>query len=108
MLRGKAARDRVRDIEQQSSASRVQALLRGRAVRRQMKIMQQREGGKNLFACTVEQAAERSDPDGDPPCPSVISICSNWLMQNGLDEEGLFRVPGDHADAQAYRDRFDS
>lgn len=47
---------------------------------------------KKIFNVPLITAAERSDPEG--MIPSVLRIAIEWLNTYGLQENGLYRIPG--------------
>lgn len=52
------------------------------------------------------EAAARSDPEGLVPWP-VRKGCA-WLIQHGLEEEGLFRIPGSNRTLRTWVDRMNT
>jgi len=66
--------------------------------------------GTRVFGVPVATAAQRSlkDKYEEPKtvCPTPISICMEWIRQNGLDTEGLFRIPGSLVVVNQYKNRF--
>ena len=59
-----------------------------------------------LFGVPVEVAARRSDKEkGLIPLPIRNGI--QYLNEKGMEEEGLYRVPGSHNKYLEYRDQFD-
>jgi len=59
-----------------------------------------------IFATTLENAAQRSDPAGLVPMP--VRHCCEWLRKYGLKEEGLFRIPGARAKRNAMIKEYDA
>jgi len=58
-------------------------------------------GGIGLFGRQLEDVSE-----GDG-VPCIIEDCTKWLEANALDEEGIFRIPGDAKQVRFLRDAFD-
>jgi hypothetical protein len=56
-----------------------------------------------IFGVPLEDACIRSN--ALVPLPLTQSI--RWLNTKGLDEEGLYRVPGSHSQVEEYKMRFD-
>jgi len=59
-----------------------------------------------LTGVPLQLAVDRSDPN--QLVPSIVSQATEWLNNYGLEEEGLYRVPGSRADVDAYLARFDT
>jgi len=57
--------------------------------------------GSGLFGRQLEDVSE-----GDG-VPCIIEDCTKWLEANALDEEGIFRIPGDAKQVKLLRDTFD-
>jgi len=68
--------------------------------------------GTRVFGVPVKVAAQRSLGDrydgSDAMCPTPVSICMEWIRQNGLNTEGLFRIPGSYTTVNEYKKRFNS
>jgi len=59
--------------------------------------------GKRLFGLSLGQAIKHSEY----VVPAPIVDCIEFLLEFGLDEEGLFRVPGDAKGIADYRLKYD-
>lgn len=58
-----------------------------------------------LFGVSLELAATRSDPAGKIPTPIVIAL--KWLDERGLEEQGLYRIPGSKTEVDNLIAQFD-
>lgn len=56
-----------------------------------------------IFGVALEEACFRSSS----LLPLPLSQAIKWLNTKGLDEEGLYRVPGCHGKIEEYKSRFD-
>ncbi|KAF9928493.1 hypothetical protein FBU30_002342 [Linnemannia zychae] len=61
-----------------------------------------------LFGATLEEAVRMSHIPGTPMVPAILVRCTEFLEAKGIDEVGLYRVPGSHASVQKLKLMFDS
>jgi len=79
---------------------------RKRRERQQLEEDKERMANTRVFGVPVKTAAERSD-SRHKLVPVPVSVCMAWIAQHGLDETGLFRVPGSFDSVKEYKRRFD-
>ncbi|KAF9437456.1 hypothetical protein BGZ76_000662 [Entomortierella beljakovae] len=61
-----------------------------------------------IFGAGVDDAVRMSHIPGTPMVPAVLFRCAEYLEAKGIDEVGLYRVPGSHASVQKLKKMFDS
>ncbi|KAF9343634.1 hypothetical protein BGX26_005434, partial [Mortierella sp. AD094] len=61
-----------------------------------------------IFGAGLEDAVRMSHIPGTPMVPAVLFRCAEYLEVKGIDEVGLYRVPGSHASVQKLKKMFDS
>ncbi|KAG0265780.1 hypothetical protein BGZ95_003226 [Linnemannia exigua] len=61
-----------------------------------------------LFGSSLEEAVRMSHIPGTPMVPAILVRCTEFLETKGIDEVGLYRVPGSHASVQKLKLMFDS
>ncbi|KAF9170786.1 hypothetical protein BGX21_008430 [Mortierella sp. AD011] len=61
-----------------------------------------------IFGAGLEDAVRMSHIPGTPMVPAVLFRCAEYLEAKGIDEVGLYRVPGSHASVQKLKKMFDS
>ncbi|KAF9195007.1 hypothetical protein BGZ51_005971 [Haplosporangium sp. Z 767] len=61
-----------------------------------------------IFGAKLEDAIQISHIPGKPLVPAVLYRCAVFLEAKGIDEVGLYRVPGSHANVQRLRKLFDT
>ncbi|KAG0069820.1 hypothetical protein BGZ89_002081 [Linnemannia elongata] len=61
-----------------------------------------------LFGSSLEEAIRMSHIPGTPMVPAILVRCAEFLEAKGIDEVGLYRVPGSHASVQKLKLMFDS
>ncbi|KAF9127847.1 hypothetical protein BGW39_005511 [Mortierella sp. 14UC] len=61
-----------------------------------------------LFGSSLEEAVRMSHIPGTPMVPAILVRCAEFLEAKGIDEVGLYRVPGSHASVQKLKLMFDS
>ncbi|KAG0321693.1 hypothetical protein BGZ99_003748 [Dissophora globulifera] len=61
-----------------------------------------------IFGASLEDAVRTSHIPGTPMVPAVLLRCAEYLEAKGVDEVGLFRVPGSHASVQKLKKIFDT
>ncbi|KAG9070728.1 hypothetical protein KI688_008268 [Linnemannia hyalina] len=61
-----------------------------------------------LFGSSLEEAVRMSHIPGSPMVPAILVRCAEFLEAKGIDEVGLYRVPGSHASVQKLKLMFDS
>ncbi|KAG0054331.1 hypothetical protein BGZ83_011437 [Gryganskiella cystojenkinii] len=64
--------------------------------------------GGPVFGTNLEEAVRISQIPGTPAVPAVLYRCAEFLEIKGVDEVGLYRVPGSHANVQKLKRMFDS
>ncbi|KAF9428115.1 hypothetical protein BGZ94_003349 [Podila epigama] len=61
-----------------------------------------------IFGATLEDAVRLSHIPGTPLVPAVLHRCAEFLEIKGVQEVGLYRVPGSHASVQRLKRMFDT
>ncbi|KAF9281879.1 hypothetical protein BGZ68_006332 [Mortierella alpina] len=61
-----------------------------------------------IFGASLEDAVRMSHISGTPMVPAVLLRCAEYLEVKGIDEVGLYRVPGSHASVQKLKKMFDT
>ncbi|KAG0266853.1 hypothetical protein BG011_000468 [Mortierella polycephala] len=61
-----------------------------------------------VFGASLEDAVRTSHIQGTPMVPAVLYRCAEYLEAKGVDEVGLYRVPGSHASVQKLKRMFDT
>ncbi|KAG0363698.1 hypothetical protein BG005_008066 [Podila minutissima] len=61
-----------------------------------------------VFGASLDDAIRSSHIQGTPMIPTVLFRCAEFLEAKGVDEVGLYRVPGSHASVQKLKKMFDS
>ncbi|KAG0308801.1 hypothetical protein BGZ97_013248 [Linnemannia gamsii] len=61
-----------------------------------------------IFGANLEEAIRISHIPDTPMVPAVLHRCAQFLEAKGVDEVGLYRVPGSHANVQKLKRMFDS
>ncbi|KAF9386487.1 hypothetical protein CPB97_003661 [Podila verticillata] len=61
-----------------------------------------------IFGASLDDAIRSSHIQGTPVIPAVLFRCVEFLEAKGVDEVGLYRVPGSHASVQKLKKMFDS
>ncbi|GJJ76680.1 hypothetical protein EMPS_09039 [Entomortierella parvispora] len=64
--------------------------------------------GGPIFGTNLEDAVRISHIADTPLVPAVLYRCAEFLEAKGVDEVGLYRVPGSHANVQRLKRVFDS
>ncbi|KAI9597265.1 Rho GTPase activation protein, partial [Syncephalis fuscata] len=60
-----------------------------------------------IFAVPLEVAVSVSSIDADWQVPAVLIRCTEFLDEHGLNEVGLYRIPGRWSDVTRLRQHFD-
>ncbi|KAF9086562.1 hypothetical protein BGX23_008785 [Mortierella sp. AD031] len=63
---------------------------------------------KPIFGANLEEAIRISHIPDTPMVPAVLHRCAQFLEAKGVDEVGLYRVPGSHANVQKLKRMFDT
>ncbi|KAG0244408.1 hypothetical protein BGW41_007700 [Actinomortierella wolfii] len=66
------------------------------------------DAGLPIFGASLEDAIRRSHIPGTPMVPAILYRCAEFLEAKGVDEVGLYRVPGSHASVQKLKRLFDT
>ncbi|KAF8930443.1 hypothetical protein BGZ52_001098 [Haplosporangium bisporale] len=61
-----------------------------------------------IFGVVLEDAVRLSHIPGTPLVPAVLHRCAEFLEAKGVQEVGLYRVPGSHASVQRLKRMFDT
>ncbi|KAG0325271.1 hypothetical protein BGZ99_000848 [Dissophora globulifera] len=61
-----------------------------------------------IFGADLVDAVRISHIPGTPLVPAVLYRCAEFLEAKGVDEVGLYRVPGSHANVQKLKRMFDT
>ncbi|KAF8940960.1 hypothetical protein BGZ58_003692 [Dissophora ornata] len=61
-----------------------------------------------IFGVDLEDAIRLSHIPNTPPVPAVLYRCAEFLEAKGVDEVGLYRIPGSHANVQKLKRIFDT
>ncbi|KAG0213954.1 hypothetical protein BGX28_003132 [Mortierella sp. GBA30] len=61
-----------------------------------------------IFGASIDDAVRMSHIQGTPMIPAVLFRCAEYLEVKGVDEVGLYRVPGSHASVQKLKKMFDT
>ncbi|KAI1320282.1 hypothetical protein EDD11_001497 [Mortierella claussenii] len=61
-----------------------------------------------IFGASLDDAVRMSHIPNTPMVPAVLFRCAEYLEVKGVDEVGLYRVPGSHANVQKLKKNFDS
>ncbi|KAF9323135.1 hypothetical protein BG006_001736, partial [Podila minutissima] len=61
-----------------------------------------------IFGALLEDAVRLSHVPGTPLVPAVLHRCAEFLEAKGVQEVGLYRVPGSHASVQRLKRMFDT
>ncbi|KAG0029183.1 hypothetical protein BGZ81_004045 [Podila clonocystis] len=61
-----------------------------------------------IFGASLDDAIRSSHIQSTPMIPAVLFRCAEFLEAKGVDEVGLYRVPGSHASVQKLKKMFDS
>ncbi|KAF9928890.1 hypothetical protein FBU30_002032 [Linnemannia zychae] len=61
-----------------------------------------------IFGANLEDAIRISHIPDTPMIPAVLFRCTEFLEAKGIDEVGLYRVPGSHANVQKLKRMFDT
>ncbi|KAF9112869.1 hypothetical protein BGX27_002670 [Mortierella sp. AM989] len=61
-----------------------------------------------IFGASLDDAVRLSHIPGTPMVPAVLFRSVEYLEAKGVDEVGLYRVPGSHASVQKLKKMFDS
>ncbi|KAF9145477.1 hypothetical protein BGX30_008694 [Mortierella sp. GBA39] len=61
-----------------------------------------------IFGANLEEAIRISHIPDTPMVPAVLHRCAQFLEAKGVDEVGLYRVPGSHANVQKLKRMFDT
>ncbi|KAF8959196.1 hypothetical protein BGZ46_001815 [Entomortierella lignicola] len=61
-----------------------------------------------IFGAGLEDAVRMSHIPDTPMVPAVLFRCVEYLEVKGVDEVGLYRVPGSHASVQKLKKMFDT
>ncbi|KAF9174688.1 hypothetical protein BGX21_001470 [Mortierella sp. AD011] len=61
-----------------------------------------------IFGSDLEDAIRTSHIQNTPLVPAVLYRCAEFLEAKGVDEVGLYRVPGSHAKVQKLKRMFDT
>ncbi|KAF9130655.1 hypothetical protein BGW39_002797, partial [Mortierella sp. 14UC] len=61
-----------------------------------------------IFGANLEEAIRISHIPDTPMVPAVLYRCAQFLEAKGVDEVGLYRVPGSHANVQRLKRMFDT
>ncbi|KAF9359100.1 Rho GTPase-activating protein 22 [Mortierella sp. NVP85] len=64
--------------------------------------------GNAIFGADLEDAIRLSHIPNTPMVPAVLYRCAEFLEAKGVDEVGLYRVPGSHANVQKLKQMFDT
>ncbi|KAG0369942.1 hypothetical protein BC939DRAFT_457268 [Gamsiella multidivaricata] len=64
--------------------------------------------GSVIFGAHLEDAIQASHIPDTPMVPAVLYRCAEFLEVKGVDEVGLYRVPGSHANVQKLKRMFDT
>jgi hypothetical protein len=60
-----------------------------------------------VFGVPIMMAARRSRLCGEIELPTVFRVCIDYLEENGLDQEGIYRVSGVKSRIEAIKAQFD-
>ncbi|KAF9359706.1 hypothetical protein BGX26_011654 [Mortierella sp. AD094] len=61
-----------------------------------------------IFGSDLEDAIRTSHIQDTPLVPAILYRCAEFLEAKGVDEVGLYRVPGSHANVQKLKRMFDT
>ncbi|KAG0209377.1 hypothetical protein BGX28_010365 [Mortierella sp. GBA30] len=61
-----------------------------------------------IFGANLDDAIQNSHIPDTPLVPAVLYRCAVFLEARGVDEVGLYRVPGSHANVQKLKRMFDT
>ncbi|KAF9156707.1 hypothetical protein BG015_002502 [Linnemannia schmuckeri] len=61
-----------------------------------------------IFGANLEEAIRISHIPDTPMVPAVLHRCAQFLEAKGVDEVGLYRIPGSHANVQKLKRMFDT
>ncbi|KAI1319822.1 hypothetical protein EDD11_002816 [Mortierella claussenii] len=62
----------------------------------------------SIFGIDLKEAIRLSHIPDTPMVPAVLHRCAEFLEARGVDEVGLYRVPGSHANVQRLKRMFDT
>jgi len=60
-----------------------------------------------VFGVSISKAVSDDPAEGDAQVPAFLDVLVRDICQRGLEEEGILRVPGSHAEIEAIRKKFD-
>jgi len=107
-VEAEAVAQRVKEIEERRRAATERKKQREEEKKREIQQAKEDEiamANTRLFSVPVTLAAERSDPT-HKVSPVPVATCMKWIQRHGLDEEGLFRIPGSLLEVNKYKRRF--